>query len=142
MPKNYVNKQYFSEEMVKNGDLQKFLAILLEQCYSENQGDIAYYNDIRIYPCDLGAFEVEWVQDAWKSDFKTSQGFVPLDIEEYVVKDYEFPDKHYEAFTSEEEFKEALQEWLQENPGWKKHPMMNIWVHEEETKERGFIDED
>ena len=142
MAKKYVNTQYFSKAMVENGDLQKFLSTLFEQCYSDNIGDLTYYNDVHVYPCDLGAFEVEWIQDTWKSEFKSSQGFVPLDIDEYTVKDYEFPDKHYEAFTSEEEFNEALQEWLQDNPGWKKHHMMNVWVHENEEKERGFIDED
>ena len=56
-----MNKMYFSSEMVAAGELTKFVSILLEQSYSKSN----LYNDIHIYPEDLGAFIVEWVQLPW-----------------------------------------------------------------------------
>lgn len=129
-----VNKMYFSKKAVENGDFQEFLSVLMKQCYTENDDrDFLSYNDIHIYPCDLGAFTVEWVQRPWSGEY--GGRFEYCDEEQVPMKAYEFPDKHFEYFASDEEYEEVLGEWLKENPGWHKHDVMNIWVKDSKDEE-------
>ena len=52
------------------------------------------------------------------------------------MREYELPDKHFEYFTSDEEFNEYLEYWLKENPGWHKHEVMNVWVKDEKPNKK------
>lgn len=121
-----VNNMYFSKEMVANGDLNSFIDFLLKLSYSDKT---EYYNDIHLYPADCGAFILEWVQVPWDKSF--GGRFEYLDEEQEIVKAYDLPDKTFEYFHNDEEYKDFLNDWLKNNPGWKKHNVMNTWVKEE-----------
>lgn len=55
------NSMYFSAEMVKAGEMTKFI----DQLNALSYGKGSFYNDIHIKPEDAGAFVVEWVQVPW-----------------------------------------------------------------------------
>lgn len=109
-----MNSQYFSKEQVANGEMQKLLDFLMSEAYGS--GD--HYNDIHIYPSDMGAFVIEWEQTPWSHDYGGK--FEYIDEEHVVMLEKRFPDGSYELFHDEEEFNEQFNEWLKENPGWVK----------------------
>ena len=126
-----VNKMYFSEEAVKNGELQKLLDYLMNYSYSDNdERNMMLYCDIHIKPEDCGAFIVEWTQEPWSNEFGDRGGFEYVDSDQLIMREYQFPDKHYDYFESDDEFEEVLKEWLAANPCWHKHDVMNVWVNE------------
>ena len=126
-----VNSMYFSKEAVENGELQKLLNYLMQYSYSENDSDdMKKYCDIHIKPADCEAFIVEWSQEPWSNKFGDRGGFKYIECDQYIMREYQFPDKHYDYFESDEEFEEALSVWLEANPGWHKHDVMNIWVND------------
>ena len=64
--------------------------------------------------CTIVEFEKVPYSGEWGGKFQY------VEDDELVMKEYSFPDDHYEYFTSKEEYKEALDEWLKENPGWER----------------------
>lgn len=124
-----VNRMYFTEEAIQNGEHLKFLTALMELCYSPNT---EYLNDIHIIPEDCGAFTVEWIQVPWDRSFGGRFSYVEDDYE--IVKAYDLPDKTFEYFHDDNEYEEFLKDWLKNNPGWSKHPIMNTWVKDEEKE--------
>ena len=128
-----VNRMYFSKEAVENGELQKLLDYLMKYSYSDNgPRNMCHYCDIHIKPEDLEAFTVEWTQEPWSNHLGDRGGFEYVECDQLVMREYEFPDRHYEYFETDEEFEEVLRDWLEENPGWHKHGIMNVWVKEDE----------
>ena len=101
----------------------------MDYCYSDNDSNgFKHYNDIHIKPEDLGAFTIEWVQVPWSGEY--GGRFEYLEEDEEILKLYIFPDGHGEYLLDEDEFNYCLGEWLEENPGWRKNNIMNIWVND------------
>ena len=126
-----LNSVYFSKKAVENGDFQEFLNILMKQCYTDNDDrEFMHFNDIHIFPCDCEAFIIEWVQKPWSGEY--GGRFEYCDEEQVPMKAYDFPDNHFEYFASDKEYEEALKDWLEENPGWHQHGIMNTWVKDDE----------
>ena len=114
-----MNSQYFSKEQVIAGELNEFLEVLLKQCYGKSD----CYNDIHIKPEDCGAFVIEWEKTPWSGEWGGHWQYIKDDEEEVVMKYYYFPDDHYELFEREEQYQEALKDWLEEHKeeGWYKN---------------------
>lgn len=106
-----MNKIYFSKEQIAAGELSKFLNLLIEQSYGKGED----YNDIHIIPADLGVVILEWVAVPWSKEYGGHWQYINDDEYEVVMKYYSFPDNHSELFETEEEYKEALNEWLEEH---------------------------
>ena len=110
---NY-NSQAFTPEEVEKGLLQDLLNYLLDYNKKCESG----YYDIHI--CSDGYCTiVEWVDINF--NFRGEEGefkYVPADG--YILREFHFPDNHYEMFETEEEYNEALKDWLKDNPGWEK----------------------
>ncbi len=108
------NSQAFTPEEVEKGLLQDLLNYLLDY----NQKCESGYYDIHI--CSDGYCTiVEWLDINFK--FRGEEGafkYVPADG--YILREFHFPDNHYEMFETEEEYNEALKDWLKKNPGWEK----------------------
>lgn len=85
------------------------------------------FNDTHIYIEDVGVV-VEWAQVPFDHSYGGRFAFVDEDAEVMLFKD--FPDGHYEYFSNEEEYKEAFDQWLKDNPKWKKN-QWGMWVEEE-----------
>lgn len=101
------NSMYFKH-------LEDALAMVKKLCeLSLSEDDL--YSDIHIYENET-AFIVEWEQIPY--DHAYGGTFKYVDEDEEVMLYRTFPDNHGEYFSSEEEFQEALTEWLKENPGW------------------------
>ena len=49
----------------------------------------------------------------------TSEGFVYMDEDHYLLRRVEFPDGHYDYF-NDDAAEEVFNNWLREHPGWKK----------------------
>lgn len=101
-----MNSQYFSEETVKAGELDRFLVALRSQDYGKGR----YFNDVHVYPEDCGAYIVEWQQRSWDDD--EDQGFRYIDAEHAVVLEREMPDGTFEQFFDEDDYKMILKDWL------------------------------
>lgn len=106
-----MNKVYFSKEQIAARELAKFLNLLIEQSYGKGED----YNDIHIIPTDFGAVILEWESVPWSKEYGGHWQYIQDDEDEVVVKYYSFPDNHSELFETEEEYKEALNEWLEEH---------------------------
>lgn len=118
--KNY-NSMYFRDK----SSAIEFIDMLLK----DNNDDL--YNDIHTY-LEEGAVIVEWAQVPYSHDYGGTFQFV--DEEQEVMLFKEFPDRHYEYFSNEEEYEEALKEWLVNNPQWKKN-QWGMWIEEENEDE-------
>lgn len=122
-----VNSQYFSKEQVEAGELADFVTLLMKQCYGKGTN----YNDIRIYPEDCGAFSVSWANVPW--DHSYGGGFVYVEEDQVVMTEYMFPDNHFEYCYDEEDYKNRLDEFLKENPGWEK-TSYGTWTNRKENE--------
>lgn len=110
------NSMAFTPEEVEKGLHLKLLKTLLE--LTADKGDNSY-NDIHIWS-DGYCTIIDWVD--YNPEFGMGRfEFVPSDG--YIMREFRFPDNHYEMFETDEEFNEALKEWLKDNPGW----VMNQW---------------
>lgn len=114
---NNMNSMYFSEKEVDA--MYALIRFLNEQSYKSE-----YYNDIHIFPADLGAFIVEWAQNPWNHSY--GGNFVYVDENQMVCTELKYPDGTFEYVGDPEE---ALKEWLEEHPGWTKDDWGN-WYHE------------
>ena len=129
---NSMNKRCFSAEQVKDGELVEFINILIKQSY----GKSTEYADIHIQPSDLGGVILEWEDAAWNKEYGGHWQYIKDDDNEVVMKCYYFPDDHTELLESDEEYKEALNNWLEEHKeeGWYKNEL-NHWVSKKEQEE-------
>lgn len=85
------------------------------------------YSDIHVYP-EEGSFIVEWAQLPY--DHSYGGNFKYVGEEEEVLTYKTFPDNSGDYFRDEEEFKVALDDWLAENPKWKRN-QFGRWYEEE-----------
>ena len=122
-----MNRQHFSKKQIANGELERFLKILMDVSYGT--GD--YYNDIHIIPSDCGSFDMEWEQVPWNHQFGGRFEF--LTEGQVVMEEFTFPDNHIEMCFDEQDFKERLNAWLVENPGWYQNSW-GMWTKKEEQE--------
>jgi len=107
-----MNKQSFNIN-TPNGrkHFQKLLDTLLD--YNSDK-DENYYNDIHIYQ-EESFIVIEWehvpYSHEWGGQFKY------VDYDEYIMKEVNFPDNHYE-FVFPEDVNNRLKEWHEEHPEW------------------------
>ena len=127
-----VNSQFFDKKQIEQGQMTKLLDYLMSEAY--DKGD--YYNDIHIKPCDCEAFIVEWVQVPWSHEFGGS--FQYINDDQVVLTEYKLPDGSYVDLASDDDFKDYLDSWLEENPGWVK-TQYGTWTNEIENKK--FLEE-
>lgn len=127
-----MNRRYFSAEQIKDGELVEFINILIKQSY----GKSTEYADIHIRPSDLGAVMLEWEDVPWNKEYGGHWQYIKDDDNEVVMKCYYFPDDHTELLESDEEYEEALNNWLEEHKeeGWYKNEF-NHWVSKKEQEE-------
>ena len=127
-----MNSQYFSKEQIENGELNEFLDILLKLCYGKGDN----FNDIHIKPEDFGAFVIEWEETPWSGEYGGHWQYINDDDDEVVMKWYYFPDKHGELFEAERDYKERLEEWLEEHKEEKrKQNQYGVWYSEKEQED-------
>lgn len=107
------NSMYFNKEMIDAGQLTSFLRELMEQSYGEG----GYYNDIHVFPTDLGAFVVEWAQVPWDQAYGGSFQYVEDD--QVVMSEYKMPDGAYQYFETEEDYTEAVKDFLNSHSTYK-----------------------
>ena len=135
-----VNQQYFSAERVQAGTMSEFIQTLLKFAYDSDAKDSATYNDIHIYPADCGAFMVEWTQEPWSHEWGGS--FQYVDEDQFVVIQRSFPDGTYEYFQSEEEYTEALDDWLTDHPEYHRNRWGMWTTSNDDTTDEDEIDSD
>lgn len=107
-----MNVEVFSWKEVEKGHLNDFINLLLKQSIDRVSST---YSDIHIIPEDCGFIRVEWEDVPWNKDYGGHWQYIKDDEEEVVMKYYYFPDNSSGLFSSEEEYKEALQDWLEEH---------------------------
>jgi len=112
-----MNSMYFGKKELEA--MYELIRFLNEQSYKSE-----YYNDVHIFPADLGAFVVEWAQVPWDHTYGGSFRYV--DENQTVCTELKYPD---DTFGYVEDPGEALNEWLEENPGWTKDEW-GYWHHE------------
>lgn len=121
-----MNRQAFTPEEVAQGLLQDLLNYLLKYNYKCESG----YYEIHI-TSDSFCTIVEWedvpYDKSWGGTFKY------VDENHVVMKEVIFPDNHSEYLFDEEE-QEAIDEWLKENPGWKRNEF-GTWYNEAECQQ-------
>jgi len=122
-----MNSMYFNEEQVDSGEMIEFLNILLKQCYGKSED----YNDIHIKPVDCHAFIIEWNQIPWSGEYGGHFQFIEED--QTVMIEKFFPDNHSEMCYDEDDYKERLNDFLKNNPGWVK-TAYETWTNELENK--------
>ena len=115
-----MNLMAFAPEEKEN--MKKLLKFLVEDYDSED-----YYNEVHI-TSDGYCTIVEWETVPYDGSFGGKFEYVDVDHE--VLKQLWFPDNHYEyVFDDDEE--EVLEEWLKDNPGYKKNNY-GSWYKEED----------
>lgn len=88
-----------------------FINHLLEENLDK---DSVYYNDIHIRQ-EESLIIVEWAQVYY--EFETELGkFDFVDGNQVVMTEYFFPDNHTELCYDEDDYKQRLEEFLEENP--------------------------
>ena len=108
-----INSVAFSPE-----DVQKNLHIdLINYLLSFNQKSEDSFFDIHV-TSDGFCTIVEFV-NLTRGINDTSEGFVYMDEEHYLLKRVNFPDNSYDYF-DDDVAEEALKNWLADHPGWKK----------------------
>ena len=121
-----MNSMYFSEEQVKAGELAEFLNVLLKQSYGKGDS----YNEIHIKPVGDQSFTVEWICVPWSGNYGGHFEFVNDD--QLVMIEKFFPDNHSELCYDEEDYKNKLDTFLKDNPGWVKTDY-GTWTNEIEN---------
>ena len=110
----------FAPEEKEN--MKKLLKFLVEDYDSED-----YYNEVHI-TSDGYCTIVEWELVTY--DGLLGGKFEYVDGEHEVLKQLIFPDNHYEYVLDDDEEK-VLEEWLKDNPGYKKNSY-GSWYKEED----------
>ena len=127
MKRSY-NTQAFTPEEVKKGLAQDLLNYLLDY----NKKNTEQYYDIHI-TSDGYCTIIEWVDVMYTSKYGEDGKFQFVDYDEYVMKEFTFPDNHTEMCYSEEDAEQRLQEWLKDNPSWVKNEW-GCWTNELENE--------
>lgn len=122
-----LNRVYFSKEQIESGEFTEFLTVLMKHCYGEGE----MYSDIHIFPEDLGAFSIEWIQLPW--DHEWGGGFKYVDDDETIYREYVLPDRSFIDLPVDSDFEEYLRDWLIDNPGWIK-TSYGTWTNEVENE--------
>ena len=87
----------------------------IEHLHQISKNSNRVFNDIHTYIEESGVI-VEWVQVPY--DHTYGGQFKYVDEDQYIMTEYRFPDNHYEYLNDVDEYKERLNDWLEENPGW------------------------
>lgn len=90
-----------------------------------------YYNDIHIYQ-EESLIILEWDHVPYDGSWGGKFQFVEED--QFVMTEKIFPDNHTELCYDEEDFKERLEEFLKDNPGWEKTPY-GTWTNRIENEQ-------
>jgi len=114
MNRNY-NYQAFTPEEVEQGLFNDLLNYLLDH---NKKNDKQYY-DIHI-TTDGYCSIIEWTDVSYNSEYGDEGKFEFVDYDQVVMLEKEFPDNHTEMCWDEEDYKNRLDDWLKENPGWEK----------------------
>ena len=109
--KEEYNSMAFTPDEVKKGLHLKLLNTLLELTAAKDDGS---YNDIHIWS-DGYCTIIDWID--YDEEFGCGK-FRFVNADECVMYEGIFPDNHSEMCWDEEDFKNRLDEWLKENPGW------------------------
>ncbi len=96
-------------------DTVNFIGVL----HDISKSNSGWYCDIHTYYDDCNIYVVEWTQSSRDETWGTG-GFKYVEGDEVVMIEREFPDKHYEYFLNEEEYEEALSDWLKEHPTYER----------------------
>ena len=96
---------------------KKFFDSLLHFLIDMNMNSTEYYNEIHIYQ-EERLIIVEWEQVPFSGEWGGKFKFVEED--QTVMKSYELPNGEWIMFETEDEYKEYLEDWLKDNPGWVK----------------------
>lgn len=129
------NSKAFTPEEVKKGLLNDLINYLLD--YNKKSDD-SYY-DIHITTdgyCQI----VEWIDVSY--EYKEDYGkFEFVEPDQYIFREYIFPDNHSEYFETEDEYNEVLSRWLKKHKKerWVKNDF-GRWVSlaEEEANRKYF----
>lgn len=122
------NSQSFTPDEVKKGLHLDLLNYLLDH----NKKNETQYYDIHI-TTDGFCIIIEWTDVDYNQKYGPDGKFEFIPANGCVMLSFEFPDGHSDYFNSEEEFNEALKDWLKENPGWVKTPY-GTWTNEIENE--------
>lgn len=121
------NYQAFTPEEVEEGLHLDLLNYLLEH----NKKNETQYYDIHI-TSDGYCTIIEWIDVRYDKIFGEENHFEFVPYNGCVMLEYSFPDDHREFCYDEQDYKERLDEFLKENPGWIKGQFGN-WVNELEN---------
>lgn len=125
---NKYNLMYFSSEDIKNKLHTKLIETLFELSL-KSDNEIVH---IHTYT-EEDAIIVEWCQHNPEFDDYDKNTFSYVGEEECVMFEGQLPDRHYEYFHSEEEYKEVINDWLKEHPNYKQN-QYGHWYDEDEYK--------
>ena len=107
-----MNQQYFTTEQIENGDMARFVELLIKQSCNNCTKE---FNDIHLRCADENYVVVEWSQCPWDGSWGGQWQFVNADLGEAVLKEYIFPDNHTEFFETKDAYEDTLHEWLKEH---------------------------
>jgi len=120
-----MNTQYFSKEDIENGTFEAFLKALID--FGRNSK--THFNDIHIKHMDCAALQLEW--EEINIEYQREEGeFVFVDADHSVFREVIMPDGSSQYVWEEITDKEAIDEWLKQNPKWKKNSL-GRWVEED-----------
>lgn len=121
-----LNSLVFSKEEQEKGLLNDFINILLKI----NRESFDHHIEFLIRQ-EEDLVIVEWSQISYNSEGDYSH-FKLVGPDQVVMLEYRFPDNHFEYVFDEEDGKERLKEWLEENPGWEKS-LNGVWYNKIEN---------
>ena len=134
MDKNY---KAFTPEEVKKGLLNDLINYLLDY----NKKSDKYYYDIHITTdgyCQI----VEWTDISYDNGEDCGK-FEFVEPDQYIFREYIFPDNHSEYFETEDEYNEALSRWLKKHKKerWVKNDFGRWTSLTEEEANRKYFEE-
>ena len=122
------NYQSFTPEEVTEGLHLDLLNYLLDH----NKKNETQYYDIHI-TSDSYCTIIEWADVNYDRDYGPQGTFQYVPADGNVMIERMFPDNHIEMCYDEEDYRERLDNFLKENPGWVKDPF-GVWTNEIENK--------
>lgn len=116
MLRKYNSVAFAPDEMEKG--LHTDLINYLVNYNAQNKSDDYY--EIHI-TSDGYCMIIEFDKVPYDHAFGGTFEYVDTNDGDVVMKEYVFPDNHTEICFNEDDYKDRLDEWLKENPGWKKN---------------------
>ena len=110
--------------------MYKFITAFLNTLLNYNKVSKTHYNDIHL-TTDGYCTIIEWETIPYNHEYGGSFKYVGED--EVIMLERRFPDNHTELCYDEEDYKERLDEFLKENPGWVK-THYGTWTNEIENE--------